>query len=1800
MINSYGPTETTVVATWTDPLTPGITPPIGRPLPNTHAYVLDPALHPVPIGVPGELYITSTGLARGYLHRPGLTAARFLANPFGPPGSRMYRTGDIVRWRPDGQLDYLGRADEQVKIRGFRIELGEIETVLAAHPSVAQAAVLAREDHPGHKQLVAYLVAAPNNTIDTTQLHAHAASQLPDYMLPTASVILDQLPLTPNGKLNRRALPAPDRQRTTGHTAPRTPTEQTLADIWAHVLGLDHVGTEDNFFELGGDSILSIQVISRVRVALGVEISVRALFTHPTITALAGMIAADPLTAAPAAVSAIPVISRTDELPLSFAQQRLWFLHQFDPLSSEYVTRSAVRLRGELDAPALTRALTALVARHESLRTTFASVEGRGVQVIHPPADVELPVLDLSGLADDDRASELDRVLVQDALTPFDLAAGPLLRPRLVRLAPGEHVLSLMVHHIITDGWSSGILTRDLAELYRAELTGTPAQLPALGVQYADFALWQRGQLTSDLADQQLAYWRAQLADAPVLELPTDRPRPAVHTTSGALQDFVIPAPVTAGLKELSRRHDSTLFITLVAACQLLLGRWSGQSDITVGTVTSGRHRTELEPLIGFFVNTLVLRTHLEPTQPFTELLGRVKNTVLDAFAHQEIPFERLVDELHPTRDTSRTPLFQAMVVLQNTPEHALELPGLDINDVELPTLSTSFELTFEFVDLNNTLYGALTYNTDLFDPTTIQRMITHLHRLLVGIAENADRLVAQLPWMSEAERRQILIDWNDTGHPVPPATLPELFSAQVARTPHTTAVISDEVSLSYAELDARANRLAHRLLHLGLTPESPVALLMERSIAVVVAELAIVKAGGAYVPIDVRAPIPRMRQLITQTRAAVVVTDTRWASTAQQLHDGHHVVVDADLTLQDEPTETPIVPMHPDNLAYVMYTSGSTGTPKGVAVRHRDVVALALARCFTSGAHQRVLLHSPLAFDASTYELWVPLLRGGQIVVAPPAELTVETLRQLITQHEVSGLWLTAGLFRLIAQDAPDCLARVREVWTGGDVVPPAAVRQVQAACPQLVIVDGYGPTETTTFATYHPLSAAAPVPETIPIGRPMDNMRVYVLDAALRPVPIGVPGELFIAGAGLARGYLHRPGLTAARFVADPFGAPGSRMYRTGDVVRWTTAGELEFVGRTDEQVKIRGFRIELGEIESVLAIHPSVAQVAVLAREDQPGMKRLVAYIVVVPGETIDTTELRAYAASTLPDYMIPAAFVTLDQLPLTPNGKLDRKALPTPEWTTTVGYVAPRTSTEQTLVDIWSQVLGVDQIGVEDNFFEVGGDSILSIQVVSRARQHRLWLTTKDIFLHQTIASLAPVVMTADTGEAERELVVGAAPLTPVQRWFFETYRVNPHHFNQSILVELTNELDVGALQQALNALLAHHDALRMRFECVDGQWCQHNAPADSMVLLHRHDLSDVQTEEQPAAMEKIADDIHASLDLRHPPLLKAALFDLGIDKRSFLFLVAHHLVVDGVSWRILLDDLDTAYQQAVRNETITLGLKTTSFREWAQRLSEYVAAGGLDLELDHWSSALETTEVPVERAQPQSETATRAVSVLLSPEDTNTLLRAAPTVYRTRINDVLLTALTWALSRWTGRARVSIYLEGHGREDILDGVDLSRTVGWFTTIFPIALEMTTSEEPNWRNLIKSVRRQLRAVPGNGFGFGALRYLGSPAAREQLSANEQGPRITFNYLGQWDALPQDEKRSLYWATHSAIGQERDSAERSGHLLDVVGEVGNGQLGFSWYYDSVLRYSTVQSVADDFVDALRRIARDCREVM
>jgi amino acid adenylation domain-containing protein/non-ribosomal peptide synthase protein (TIGR01720 family) len=1325
-------------------------------------------------------------------------------------------------------------------------------------------------------------------------------------------------------------------------------------------------------------------------------------------------------------------------------------------------------------------------------------------------------------------------------------------------------------------------------------------------VRYADYAAWQRDRLSGAALDGQLAYWRGRLGGLAPVELPTDRPRPAVRTSAGAVHEFAVPAEVTARLRALGRRHDGTLFMTLVAACQVLLGRWSGQADIALGTVVSGRARAELEGLVGFFVNTLVLRSTVDSSRTFDEFVADVRETVLDAFAHQDVPFERVVDDLQPARDTSRNPLFDVMLVLQNTPNQTPQLPGLSVEGMAPPVVTANFDLLFEVVELDDgCLQVALNYSTDLFDASTVERMAGHLLTLLDGVAADPAVRLDQLDILSGAERRRLLVEWNGTDIDVPVGTVASLFARQVRRSPGAIAVSADGVELTYAELDTRANRLAHRLVRLGVGPEDRVGVLVDRSVELVVAVLAVVKAGAAYVPLDVRAPAGRMRLVLAEAGASVLLTDRLWEPTASGVHSGPVVVVADEVPLPDGPIGPPAVAPHPDNLVYVEYTSGSTGIPKGVAVRHRDVVGLVFDRRFRNRVHRRVLVHSPLAFDASTYELWVPLLRGGQAVVAPPADLDGDLLRRLVTEHAVTALWLTSGLFRMVAQDDPGCLAGVREVWTGGDVVPAGAVRQVLAACPGIVVVDGYGPTETTTFATSYRMPDAGSVPDVVPIGRPLDNMRVYALDADLRPVPVGVCGELYIAGAGLSRGYLGRPGLTAERFVANPFGPAGERMYRTGDVVRWNGDGELEYLGRSDHQVKIRGFRIELDEVEASLRRHEDVADAVAVVRQDDAGRKSLVAYVVPAPAAETDPAGLRGFLGGILPDYMVPSTFVSLDALPLSHNGKVNRRALPAPDAIATAGagHVPPRTDLERTLAGIWADVLGIEQVGVQDNFFELGGDSILTIQVVSRARQAGVRLASRDLFQHQTIASLAPVVTTVDTGHVEQAAVVGSVPLTPIQHWFFDNYTANPQHFNQSVLVEFDDELDADALRRALDALLAHHDALRMRFECAEGEWRQVNAPVEPVEVLHRHDLSDVDGDERFTTMEKIADDVQASIDLGRGPLLKAVLFDFGTGRRSFLAMVAHHLVVDGVSWRILLDDLETAYRQAARGEPVDLGPKTTSLRDWAQRLREYVADGGLDHELDHWAGALDGSALPVDRTGDEPVIPAQTLSVLLSAEDTQALLRAAPTAYRTRINDVLLAAFAWALSRWTGERTVSIDLEGHGREEILDGVDLSRTVGWFTTIFPVALEIPAADgpdwQPDWRRLVKSVRRQLRAVPGNGFGFGALRYLGSPAARERLSAGGQGSQVAFNYLGQWDARSQDADGGLYQAVHNSIGQDQDPGDPGPHLVEVVGGVQGGRLSFFWHYRPDRHdQSTVESVAEDFLDALRRIARDCRE--
>ncbi|MCX2946719.1 non-ribosomal peptide synthase/polyketide synthase [Lentzea sp. NEAU-D7] len=1694
LVNMYGITETTVHVSYLalDPALAASAPGslIGTGIPDLRIYLLDEDLRPVPPGVTGEMYVAGEGLARGYLNRPGLTASRFVANPFAE--GRMYRTGDLARWRADGNLEYLGRADQQVKVRGFRIELGEIEAVL--HPAVDQVAVIAKD-----QRLVAYVVG--DTSID--ELRARAAAVLPEHMVPSAFVRLDRLPLNNNGKLDVRALPEPGRESATAQefVAPRTEAERVIAGIWADVLGVDRVGVTDRFVELGGDSISSIRVISRLRAEFGVDLTPRDLFGHPTVEGLARVLPGRGMTT-------IPVVSREGELELSFAQQRLWFLDQLTPGGTEYVTPLAVRLTGQLDVAALSAAMSALVARHESLRTTFREVDGRAVQVVHPPAPVEIPVA----------IGDVEKILAREATTPFDLATGPLLRPLLIRVSAREHVLALTMHHIVTDGWSGGLIMEELSALY----AGQP--LPPLPVQYADFAAWQR----SLPLDEQLHYWRTQLAGVPALELPTDRPRPPTHTTNGATVEIALPA---RGLRELARGQDTTLFTALVAACTLLLRRWTGQDDIAVGTVSSGREHPELERLVGFFVNTVTLRSTVDESASFHELLGAVHGTVREAFAHQDVPFERVVDAVQPDRDPSRTPLFQVLVALQNAPVRAGSLPGLVGEDVDLPVHTASFDVAFEFTESGDELHGALTYNTDLFDRTTVELLARHLRVLVDGAVAAPEVPMAGLPMLTPAELDQ-LEAWNEAADEVVSCSFAQLVERQVARTPDAPALVHAEGEISFAELDARANRLARALVERGAGPERIVAVQLPRSVDIIVTELAVMKTGAAFLPIDPGYPAERVEFMLRDADPVFVVDGPLDASG----YDSSHLGVPVDLA---QP-------------AYVIYTSGSTGRPKGVVVTHAGLASFSAAEIahFEVRPGDRVLEFSSPSFDASVLELCMSLPAGAALVVPPEGPLLGEQLVEVLRDNKVTHA-LIPPVAMATVPDVPQkdgLLPDFRTLVVGGDA---CTAELVDRWAPGRRMINAYGPTESTVVTSWSGPLVPGGVP---PIGRPLPGTRVHVLDSLLRPVPAGVPGELYVSGPQLARGYLGRPGLTAERFLANPFG-PG-RMYRTGDVVRWNRDGELEFVGRADDQVKIRGFRVELGEVESALLRHPSVRESVVVA-QDFGGHKRLVAYVVG------DTDGLREFLARTLPDYLVPSAFVSIDEVPMSPNGKVDRKALPVPEFTTGTTHVAPRDDVERALCSLWADVLAVPEVGVEDNFFALGGDSILSIQVVARGRRAGLHFTAKDLFTHQTIAGLAPHV-TAETDNGERADVVGDVPLLPIQRWFFAGDRTAPHHFNQSHLVELTSDVDVTALRRALEALVRHHDALRMRFTPGESGWRQHNPPFEPADLLSEH---------PPADLERVADELHAGFDLARGPLLRAALFG---PRR--LFLVAHHLVVDGVSWRILLDDLDTAYHQAVRGEPIDLGRKSTSVRDWAVRLESFVDSGALDHEIEHWKSI---TAQPLEASALDISGEEAASSFELSAEDTDALLRGAPTAYRTGINDVLLAALAWALARWTGTSAVTIDLEGHGREDVLDGVDLSRTVGWFTTMFPVGLQVSDITGSSWRDLVKSARKQLRRVPGNGFGYGALRWAGRVPGVEAP--------VSFNYLGQFDARAEDE--SLFGEVLPAVG--RDHVDQDPHVVQVVGEVADGRMTFG-----VVHRVPVEGLVEDFAAALRAIAADCRE--
>ena len=2186
--NMYGPTETTI---WSSVLRvqPGAGPvPIGPPIDNTWFALLDGQLRPVPRGAPGELFIGGAGVALGYLDRPELTAERFLDSPWPDrlPG-RVYRTGDLVRLDARGQLAFLGRGDQQVKLRGFRIELGEIESVLADQPGVLQAAALVHGETPDARGLAAVFVPHAGRRPAVADLREALRARLPGYMVPSTLVEVDELPRTPAGKLDRRRLAALVPAGGGGpaaRVAPRGPLEEGVAGIFRELLRGTPVGAHDDFFALGGHSLLATRLVSRIRATFAIELSLAAVFAAPTVAGLARSIAELRGQGRAVAAAPIPLVPRTGDLPLSFAQYRLWLLDQMGA-GAGYHMRLELALSGALDVEALGRALDALVARHETLRTRFPVVGGEPRQSVEPARGVPLALHDHTqvpvGHALRDHAE-------QDGRRPFDLAQGPLFRAALLRLAGDEAVLVLSFHHIVADGWSYELLARDVAALYHGCVTGAAPDVPPLPVQYADFAAWQRDWLAGGALEQQLAFWKRQLAGGvEALQLPTDRPRPPLQSFAGAAQRLVLGRELRDALAVLAREHDATLAMVCLAAFQALLARYSGQPVVVVGSPIANRTRAEIEGLVGFFVNSLVLRADLSGDPEFGELLRDVRASSLAAYDHQDLPFERLVEELAPERDPSRTPLFQVVFAMHLRDELELQGGGLRLRMLAPEVSVTRFDLELHLFEGPEGLEATLVYATALFDAATVARLAGHYRNLLQGVVADPRTRVSALPMLSDDERRAELVGWNDTAVAVPgPGVLHELVEEQARARPDSPAVVFHERTLSYAELNARANQVARALAALGARRDTLVGLCLRRSEDLPVGLLGILKSGAAYLPLDPAYPAARLAFMLEDAGIELLVT-------RQDLLDGlpphraRALCLDRDRArIEAESPDDPRFGAGPDDLAYAIYTSGSTGQPKAALLRHRGLcnVSHEQARTFGAGPGTRVLQFSSLSFDASTFDVVMALPKGGTLVLGEREELLPgPDLLDFLRRQAIELVTLPPTA---LASLPPADLPALRTIAVAGE---PCPAELVQRWAPARRFFNLYGPTEATIWSTTAELR-----PGDVPtIGRPIGNTQVLLLDAHGQPVPVGVPGEIHIGGVGLARGYLARPALDAERFIAHPF-RPGERLYRSGDLGRRWPDGRIEFVGRSDSQVKLRGYRIELGEVEAALDRHPAVRQTLAVVREDVPGDRRLVAYVLpssaaggergdwesehvdrwrdlyegsygeaptpedhtfnisswnssytggALPAaemrEWLDRTveailetrparvleigcglglllfriapqcseyvgadfsqaaldyvqrnlgplasrvrlerraahdlaslpegrfdtivlnsvvqyfpsveyllavlegasrllapggrmfvgdvrslpllrafhasvllarsaagegaaqlrqrvhqqmnqdhelvvspaffhtlrarlprlravriepkrgrydnelsrfrydvvltfdedaagpeprwldwgrdvpdldalrrllagawepalgvrgipnrrtlphvlaaarlfgedppaapaagvdpddvralsfelpwacapswaegrsdggfdafflrrddveprpaslaagaprarpwdeyanrplrgrllrelvpELRRHVAASLPEHMVPSAFVVLDAFPVTPNGKLDRRALPAPWLELAQQFEAPREGAERDLAAVWARALNVERVGARDNFFELGGDSILAIHVVAAAREAGWHVRARDLFEHPTVAALARVARRATAGRAEQGLVTGPVPLTPIQCWLLGQDLADPQHFNQALFLATPGRLEPAALQAALLRVVGQHDALRLRFRRGPSGWEQDLGPLPAAVPLEVHELAALPVDERRQRIESAGSRLQASLDLGSGLLLAAALFRAPAGEADALLLAIHHLAVDTFSWSPLLADLQRALGPGAAGAPAPLPPKTSSFSSWSAALTAAAATPEVARQAQHWLQLPWNRVLPLPVDRPggaNTAGAVRTLEVALDAGPTRALLQDLPAAFGTDIDAALLTALARAVRDWTGHDHVLLDLEGHGREELAGDLDVSRTVGWFTTIHPVLLTLERGADVTATLL--DVQAQLAACPGRGRPFGLARFLSLDAKLAGSLAALPRAGLLFNYLGQLDRALGAEAGFTRLAL--PIGPSRSPRGRRAHWLEVDAGIQDARLRARWAFSGELHDErTIAGVAQRFVAELEALVAAC----
>ena len=1798
--NRYGPTEAAINVThWACGSEEHGRVPIGHPLSNVLLQIREADWLLAPTGAQGELLLGGSGLARGYLGQPGLTAARFLP---AEGGGRLYRSGDLARWRADGALQYLGRLDEQVKVRGVRIELEEIRNALLQQAGVRQAAVILGEG-PGGAELLAYVVAEGEESpaVLAARLREGLQQCLPEPMLPAHIQRLPALPLGPAGKLDRQALPRPAAAQR-AFRAPRSECEQALAGIWAEVLELERVGLDDDFFELGGHSLLATRIVSRARQAFGVELPLRSLFEARRLEAFAAWVSQALASGQIDSQGEIPRVDRAGRVGLSYSQQRMWFLWQLDPHSPAYNVGGMARLRGTLHVECFERALQALIHRHESLRTTFPSEDGRPWQRVAEQSDVVLHWRDVSSEPQAARAACIERLAEEQAHAPFDLEHGPLLRACLLKSGEAEHHLLLTLHHIVTEGWAMDIFARELAALYEAFVDERESPLAPLPVQYLDYSAWHRQWLEAGEMQRQLDYWQQQLGgEQPLLALPSDRPRPAVQSHHGELHRFALDESLACQVSRFNSERGLTLFMTMTAALAVLLYRYSGQDDLRIGVPLANRIRPESEGLIGAFLNTQVLRIRPHGQMRVNELLEQVRQVAIDGQSHQDVPFDHLVEALQPQRSAAWNPLFQVMCNVQRWEfQQQRELAGgLQVDYLVNDARATKFDLNLEVTDFDAQLRCCLTYSTDLFDAGRIAAMAGHWQQLLQAMLATPDQRLSELPLLSHAEQRALCEAGRGDALEQPPASVPLLFQRQVCATPNARAVTCGGQSLSYAELDAQANRLAHRLIEHGVGPEVRVGLALRRSVDLVLGLLAILKAGGAYVPLDPEYPSERLRYMIEDSGIAVLLGHEALFQEALPDTVQPWCLEREKSALAGYPAQAPQARSAPEHLAYMIYTSGSTGLPKGVSVAHGPLAmhCQAVGELFGTGPADCELHFYSINFDAATERLLVPLLFGAEVVLREQGQWDAEAICGLIRQHGINVLGFTPSYGGQLAQWLRSRGERlpVRLCITGGEALTPEHLLALRETFAPQGVFNAYGPTETVVM----PLACLVPeaLPEglpgdagSVPIGRVVGARQLYVLDADLAQLPAGAVGELYIGGYGLARGYHGRPGLSAERFVADPFDEQGGgRLYRSGDLVRQRADGQLEYLGRIDQQVKIRGFRIELGEIEARLLAHEQVREAVVLAL-DGPSGKQLVGYLLseagVPEGELRE--RLKAHLHAGLPEHMVPAHLLVLERFPLTANGKLDRRALPAPEPAAVQGsFAAPRTAIELSLAEVWQTTLGVPRVGIDDNFFALGGDSILSIQVVSRARQAGIHFTAKDLFQHQTVRTLAAAAGASAQHNIDQGPVTGTGLLTPIQQWFFGQGMPAQGHWNQSLLLATERPLKAQWLEEALNGLVRQHDALRQAFEQdASGQWHAHyvQAPGTDTPLLW---VREADTAEQRLAIFEAA---QRSLDLQRGPLLRGVLIP-GSPQR--LLLVIHHLAVDGVSWRVLLEDLQAAYRQLEQGKPVALPAKTSALRDWAQRLKAYAGSESLREELAWWQGHLQgaAAELPVDFQTMQNlERDARSLTCKLDPARTRQLLQQAPLAYRARVDDLLLTALARTLCAWTGQDSALVQLEGHGREALFEELDLSRSVGWFTSAYPVHLCPTQ----DLGGSLKAVKETLRGVPHKGLGHGVLEYLADDASRAALAALPKA-RITFNYLGQFD---QGFGEGAMWRPlQEAGGAQHDGAAAPPNWLSVDGQVYGGELTLRWTF-SEQRFSpaTIERLAQAYQVELEALIAHC----